>query len=200
MKLAIYHIREFSRSYVLSSSACHHSRSRELLRRCLHAGARTPLRKGHVRPFSQSSSWLQQKSTYDPKTQQNFAKDVDSIDAIEPVKPETVKRLGAATVIQAPNTDGLLSEQTVSNKEQRKADWAIMKEMVQYLWPKVGQGAWKPRHLVSDAAEGRYGNQSQGWYGTGVVGWLKGLLSFSRPLYIHAQDSPGAQHPSPILL
>ncbi|KAL8973269.1 MAG: hypothetical protein Q9183_000069 [Haloplaca sp. 2 TL-2023] len=38
----------------------------------------------------------------------------------------------------APNTDGLLSEQTVSNKEQRKADWAIIKEMAQYLWPKVG--------------------------------------------------------------
>lgn len=25
----------------------------------------------------------------------------------------------------------------ISNKEQRKADWAIMKEMAQYLWPKV---------------------------------------------------------------
>ncbi|KAL8912264.1 MAG: hypothetical protein Q9171_002719 [Xanthocarpia ochracea] len=140
MKLASYHIRELSRSYVSSSSACHHSRSRGLLRRCLHAGARTPLRKGHVRPFSQSSSWLQQKSTPDPTPQQNSAKVVDSIDAIESVKPETVKRPGAAAVIQAPNTDGLLSEQTVSNKEQRKADWAIMKEMVQYLWPKEDMG------------------------------------------------------------
>jgi hypothetical protein len=36
-----------------------------------------------------------------------------------------------------PGTDALLSEQTVSNKEQRKADWAIMKEMARYLWPKV---------------------------------------------------------------
>lgn len=25
----------------------------------------------------------------------------------------------------------------MSNKEQRKADWAIMKEMTKYLWPKV---------------------------------------------------------------
>ena len=31
----------------------------------------------------------------------------------------------------------LLSEATVGNKEQRKADWAIMKEMTKYLWPKV---------------------------------------------------------------
>lgn len=31
----------------------------------------------------------------------------------------------------------LLSEATVANKEQRKADWAIIKEMAKYLWPKV---------------------------------------------------------------
>lgn len=30
----------------------------------------------------------------------------------------------------------LLAEQTVSNKEQRKADWAIIKDMAHYLWPK----------------------------------------------------------------
>jgi ABC transporter ATM len=29
-----------------------------------------------------------------------------------------------------------LAEQTVSNAAQRKMDWAIMKDMVQYLWPK----------------------------------------------------------------
>jgi hypothetical protein len=32
--------------------------------------------------------------------------------------------------------DPLLAEQTVSNKEQRKADWAIIKDMAHYLWPK----------------------------------------------------------------
>ncbi|KAI9676714.1 MAG: Iron-sulfur clusters transporter atm1, mitochondrial [Bathelium mastoideum] len=31
----------------------------------------------------------------------------------------------------------LLSEQVTSNQEQRKADWAIIKEMSRYLWPKV---------------------------------------------------------------
>ena len=38
-------------------------------------------------------------------------------------------------------TDSLLGQQTVSNKEQRKADWAIMKEMSKYLWPKDDIGA-----------------------------------------------------------
>lgn len=37
-----------------------------------------------------------------------------------------------------PNT--LLAEQTVTNKEQRKADWAIIKEMSHYLWPKDNLG------------------------------------------------------------
>lgn len=52
----------------------------------------------------------------------------------EGVKPESVKREKPA----APGKqDVLLAEKTVSNKEQRKADWAIMKEMSRYLWPKV---------------------------------------------------------------
>jgi hypothetical protein len=37
-------------------------------------------------------------------------------------------------------TDPLLQEQSLSNKEQRKADWAIMKEMSQYLWPRDNLG------------------------------------------------------------
>ncbi|KAF2025425.1 P-loop containing nucleoside triphosphate hydrolase protein [Setomelanomma holmii] len=36
--------------------------------------------------------------------------------------------------------DPLLQEQTLTNKEQRRADWAIMKEMSQYLWPKDNLG------------------------------------------------------------
>ncbi|MCJ1376034.1 Iron-sulfur clusters transporter atm1, mitochondrial [Loxospora ochrophaea] len=54
----------------------------------------------------------------------------------ESIKPETVQKPVDAEPDEAPKTDGLLSEQTVSNKEQRKADWAIIKEMAKYLWPK----------------------------------------------------------------
>lgn len=34
----------------------------------------------------------------------------------------------------------MLTEQVVSTKDQRKADWAIMKEMSRYLWPKDNLG------------------------------------------------------------
>lgn len=36
-----------------------------------------------------------------------------------------------------PQKDLLTKPLTTANKEQRKADWAIMKEMAKYLWPKV---------------------------------------------------------------
>ncbi|KAL8874122.1 MAG: hypothetical protein Q9174_000492 [Haloplaca sp. 1 TL-2023] len=61
-------------------------------------------------------------------------------DALEPLRPETLQKSGPPASNGVPNTDGLLSEQTVSNKEQRKADWAIVKEMAQYLWPKGDMG------------------------------------------------------------
>ncbi|KAI4217396.1 MAG: hypothetical protein LQ349_009054, partial [Xanthoria aureola] len=111
MSLA-YHIRELSRSHSLFSSASKRRTSR----------------------------WAQQKATSDQKPHLQIPRGADNADSIEPVKPETVKKTPGATVNQAPNTDGLLSEQTVSNKEQRRADWAIMKEMVQYLWPKDDLG------------------------------------------------------------
>ena len=50
--------------------------------------------------------------------------------------PETAKRPDQAKPAVS-STDPLLGGDLVSNKEQRKADWAIMKEMTRYLWPKV---------------------------------------------------------------
>ena len=55
--------------------------------------------------------------------------------AEDSVKPESVKKEQPAQPATV-KTDPLLAEQTVSNKEQRKADWAIIKDMAQYLWPK----------------------------------------------------------------
>lgn len=54
--------------------------------------------------------------------------------AEESLKPEDVKTAKPAE--PASKNDPLLAEQTVSNKEQRKADWAIIKDMAHYLWPK----------------------------------------------------------------
>ena len=56
-------------------------------------------------------------------------------DAAKPA-PETTKRPDQVKPAVSP-TDPLLGGELVSNKEQRKADWAIMKEMTRYLWPKV---------------------------------------------------------------
>ena len=53
------------------------------------------------------------------------------------LRPETIQKPGPVASDGVPKTDALLTEQTMSNKEQRKADWAIMKEMARYLWPKV---------------------------------------------------------------
>ena len=55
--------------------------------------------------------------------------------AEESIKPESFQKEAGAQPA-AVKVDPLLAEQTVSNKEQRKADWAIIKDMAQYLWPK----------------------------------------------------------------
>ena len=50
----------------------------------------------------------------------------ESLQNVEPLSPEP----------DAAKKDAMLSEKVVSNKEQRKVDLAIMREMAQYLWPK----------------------------------------------------------------
>ncbi|KAJ5544577.1 ABC transporter integral membrane type 1 [Penicillium sp. DV-2018c] len=49
---------------------------------------------------------------------------------------------------KTPPKKDLLSEPVDSKKEQRKADWAIMKEMAKYLWPK---NDWGTKLRVSSA-------------------------------------------------
>ena len=53
------------------------------------------------------------------------------------MKPESVEKPKPAS---PGKQDGLLAEKEVSKAEQRKADWAIMKEMSKYLWPKNNLG------------------------------------------------------------
>lgn len=52
--------------------------------------------------------------------------------------PETARKPPPAEPASG-RKDPLISEQK-TNQEQRKADWAIMKEMVKYLWPKDNLG------------------------------------------------------------
>lgn len=70
-------------------------------------------------------------------------------DPTEVTKPESLQKTNpvqAETEVSKKNA--LLSEKVVSNKEQRKVDLAIMKEMVQYLWPK---GDWGTKLRVGTA-------------------------------------------------
>lgn len=71
-------------------------------------------------------------------------------DATVVTKPESLQKLEPLEAVSeaAAKKDALLSETVVSNKEQRKVDMAIMKEMVQYLWPK---GDWGTKVRVGGA-------------------------------------------------
>jgi ATP-binding cassette subfamily B (MDR/TAP) protein 7 len=60
--------------------------------------------------------------------------------------PETATKLPPATPTAARKDPLVLDDKT--NKEQRKADWAILKEMAQYLWPKDNLGT-RARVLVA---------------------------------------------------
>ncbi|KAL8738914.1 MAG: hypothetical protein Q9181_000366 [Wetmoreana brouardii] len=94
------------------------------------------LQRGPVRQVNQSARYNQRASVPNPTTQVQNAPDASIPEAIGSGKPETLKKIGEARVNE-PHTDNLLSEQSVSKKEQRKADWAIIKEMAHHLWPKV---------------------------------------------------------------
>lgn len=66
-----------------------------------------------------------------------------------PGKAENAKSSGSAQQAKKQKSD-LLNETTVANKEQRKADWAIMKEMAHYLWPKVTSvGHYPPDSMLN---------------------------------------------------
>ena len=56
----------------------------------------------------------------------------------ESVKPESVEKEKPAEPTR-PN-DPLLSEQMKTTKEQRRADWRIIKDMSHYIWPKDDLG------------------------------------------------------------
>lgn len=88
-----------------------------------------------VRIYTCSTPWWQRRLSKDaPKGPKGPKASVT--EAPESIKPESVQRNGFTKTDDAPKADPLLAEQTVSNKAQRKADWAILKEMSRYLWPK----------------------------------------------------------------
>lgn len=90
-----------------------------------------------VRLFSEASR-VAQEVRQTSKTTTTVADDAPTkANPAEISNPESAQKPKPATAATNAGKQGdMLSEQVVSNAEQRKADWAIMKEMVQYLWPK----------------------------------------------------------------
>jgi len=125
-----------------------------LAQRILSGACARPLAKGpvllrsipakRIRPISRifTTTTSYRKDDARSRTVQHETQRRDpGANAAEGIKPETVSQ---AKPSGPQNQDPLLAEQTVSNKEQRKADWAIMKDMVQYLWPKNDFGTrWR---------------------------------------------------------
>jgi ABC transporter ATM len=97
--------------------------------------------KIQLRVFTSGSPWQNQST--DGK---------DPTSARDSTTPTgTAAELANAAIVQkavaseAKNTSkkDMLSESAIASKEQRKADWAIMREMAKYLWPKVILQRWK---------------------------------------------------------
>lgn len=51
--------------------------------------------------------------------------------------PGVQKLVAEAKSTPKKKTEDILNTSAATNKEQRKADWAIMKDLAKYLWPKV---------------------------------------------------------------
>ena len=97
----------------------------------------TRLNGTHLRAFTSNKNSLWSQSA--------DKKDHASVKTT-PTSAPASSQLADANIIQKPEDSGnaktppkkdLLSEPMTGKKEQRKADWAIMKEMAKYLWPKV---------------------------------------------------------------
>ena len=112
--------------------------NRSLLGNCCYNGAIGNIRQRLLnsrttRVYTCSAALGQRNGSNDAVRIQKTA----GSEAAESIKPESVHKNHFIKADEAPKTDALLAEQTVSNKEQRKADWAILKEMARYIWPKV---------------------------------------------------------------
>jgi ATP-binding cassette subfamily B (MDR/TAP) protein 7 len=91
------------------------------------------------RNFFQSALQRRQEISKPPAPTKVVEDDLTRVEALENVKPETIEKPKPAQPSTTKKGE-LLAEQRVSNKEQRKIDFAIMREMIQYLWPKGDLG------------------------------------------------------------
>ncbi|KAK3724472.1 Iron-sulfur clusters transporter atm1, mitochondrial [Vermiconidia calcicola] len=120
---------------MLASRLCSRAASRPCLTTATHIAHKGPLgvTSWHTkRVFATTPRHRKSDVGRIQASQQTVTQDKQPTE--ESLKPESVKPEQKAQ--PAARNDPLLTEQTVSNKEQRKADWAIVKDMAHYLWPK----------------------------------------------------------------
>lgn len=98
-------------------------------------------RTSTVRIFASTSRLRRDDSKAKVLQSQQALRQPRPADDLPGVRPETATPAKPASPVfpAAGRKDPLVLDDK-SNKEQRKADWAIMKEMAQYLWPKDNLG------------------------------------------------------------
>jgi ATP-binding cassette subfamily B (MDR/TAP) protein 7 len=127
------------------------------------------------RPFTASPCRLKDSShvrTVQPETK---------VPTAESTKSSSMEKQNVSISAKQPPT--LLGEQTVSNKDQRKADWAIIKDMARYLWPKDDFGT-RFRVSLSVAL---------------LIGAKVAIVSICLVSCCHVDDSKGSECSSPLL-
>ncbi|KAJ5769860.1 uncharacterized protein N7511_001911 [Penicillium nucicola] len=97
----------------------------------------TRLNGTQLRVFTSDGSPLQNKST--EKKDQVSTKDGTVTPAPSQLASVNIVQTPKDGAAKTPKKD-LLSEPMAAAKDQRKADWAIMREMAKYLWPKDDWG------------------------------------------------------------
>lgn len=101
--------------------------------------------KIQLRVFTSGSPWKNQSTDgKDPTSARDNTTPTGT--AAELANAAIVQKAGASEAKNTAKKD-MLSESAIASKEQRKADWAIMREMAKYLWPKVILHKWK--YMVS---------------------------------------------------
>lgn len=102
--------------------------------------------KIQLRVFTSGSPWRNQSTDgKDPTSARNNS--IPTATAAEVANAAIAQKAGAGEAKNTPKKV-LLSESAIASKEQRSADWAIMREMAKYLWPKVLLQRWK--YMASD--------------------------------------------------
>ncbi|OJD12696.1 iron-sulfur clusters transporter atm1, mitochondrial [Emergomyces pasteurianus Ep9510] len=97
-----------------------------------------PNYRGGTRVFSSRGSTLGKANTQDhfPEKKPFPTSETPAVEASNVAGQRIIQKNSKdGDAIPAKNVE-LLNDTTVNTKQQRKADWAIMKEMAKYLWPK----------------------------------------------------------------